>query len=129
MLPRVDGFIDYICISQCTWEYGKDRRNGGPFLRLSKSLFLTVWQRAKKRQRQVNRTRRRTGGTVGPDLRSKAKTLAAQGFLHDNGTENVCLIHRLSTEERPKSSNLFLPIWGFFETLKGPRLRPLFYIR
>ena len=74
-------------------------------------------QRAKKRQRQANRTRRRTGGTLGSDLRSKAKTLAAQGFSHFACIGNVCLIHCLSKEKYPPFGVLFLPIWGFFDTL------------
>ncbi|MBQ6890585.1 MAG: hypothetical protein IJN53_06195, partial [Oscillospiraceae bacterium] len=45
--------------------------------------FSTDCQRSRKPQRQANRTRRRTGGTVEGGLRSKSKCLAKQAFsLH-----------------------------------------------
>ncbi|MBQ6889682.1 MAG: hypothetical protein IJN53_01475, partial [Oscillospiraceae bacterium] len=50
---------------------------------LSKKYFSTDCQRSRKPQRQANRTRRRTGGTVEGGLRSKSKCLAKQAFsLH-----------------------------------------------
>ena len=43
-------------------------------------VFSAGWQRSRKPQRQANRTRRRTGGTVEGGLRSKSKCLAQQAF-------------------------------------------------
>jgi len=54
---------------------------------LSKSLFLTDWQRSRKSARQVTRPRRRTDGTVEGALRSKSKYLAQQAF-HPSSVKN-----------------------------------------
>ena len=61
------------------WD-GKRATAEAVALSLPKKYFSAGWQRSRKPQRQANRTRRRTGGTVEGGLRSKSKCLAQQAF-------------------------------------------------
>ena len=95
-----------------------------------KTLFLTIWwvfdplkkQRAKKHQRQTNRTRRRTGGTLECDLCSKSKYLAKQAFFKIFlGRETRPL--RIESDSCLNILIYILTIWWFFDPLKKQRPR------
>ena len=79
--------------------HGKNEKSTESACRISagaavcqKTSFLTDWQRSLKPARQATRTRRRTGGTVEGELRSKLKSLAQQALLspHPSKITDFC---------------------------------------